>query len=66
MLKGFSRVLAVEAHGAEATEEVLTKAAGRWLGYWLDHLAVVHARFTARAVYNRAAACKDALGAPLR
>jgi hypothetical protein len=38
----------------------------RWLGFWLDHLAVVQARFTARAVYNRACACKDAANAPFR
>jgi len=34
--------------------------ARRWLSYWLDQLAVVHARFVARCVYNRASACKDA------
>ncbi len=56
----------MEAHGAAPTEDVLKKAAGRWLAYWLDQLAVVHARFTARTVYNRASACKDALNAPLR
>ena len=60
MLKGFGRRLAVEAHGADALKEVLSAAAGRWQGYWLDNLARVHARFTARAVYNRASACKDA------
>jgi hypothetical protein len=39
---------------------VAKDTARRWLSYWLDHLAVVHARYVARCVYNRASACKDA------
>jgi hypothetical protein len=43
-----------------APEANLKATARRWLSYWLDHLAVVHARYVARCVYNRASACKDA------
>ncbi len=34
------------------------KAARRMQGYWLDELAVTHARYLARCLINRAAACK--------
>ena len=33
---------------------------------WLAQLAMVQARFTARCIYNRASACKDALNPPFR
>jgi hypothetical protein len=34
------------------------KAARRMQGYWLDELAVIHARYLARCLINRATACK--------
>jgi hypothetical protein len=40
--------------------------ARRLLEMWLDNLAVVHARYVARCVYNRASACKDAANASFR
>ena len=66
MLLGFAQKLALEVHGDEASDKQRIDTACRWLGYWLDQLAVVHARFTSRAIYNRASACKDALNAPFR
>ena len=32
----------------------------RWMQHWTDELAVVHARYLARAIYFRAAACREA------
>jgi hypothetical protein len=66
MLLGFAQRLALEALGDDATDQQRNDTARRWLGYWLDQLAAVHARLTARAIYNRASACKDALSAPFR
>ena len=66
MLLGFAQRLALEALGDDATDQQRNDTARRWLGYWLDQLAAVHARLTARAIYNRASACKDALNAPFR
>jgi hypothetical protein len=40
--------------------------ARRWVSYWLDQLAVVHARYVARCIYNRASACKDAVNPSFR
>ena len=64
MLLGFAQILALEALGDDATDQQRKDTARRWLGYWLDQLAAVHARLTARAIYNRASACKNALNAP--
>jgi hypothetical protein len=66
LLLGFGQKLALETLGNKATDQQLKDTARRWLGYWLDQLAVVHARFTSRAIYNRASACKDALNVPFR
>jgi hypothetical protein len=67
MLMGFARKLAMEAvGGVDASDKEIKAAVNHWLGFWLDRLAVVQARFTARAVYNRASACKDAANAPFR
>jgi len=41
-----------------------TKRARLWLDFWLNQFAIVHARFLARCVLNRAAACVDAVNAP--
>jgi hypothetical protein len=41
----------------EAEVKALVK---RWLRHWTDELAVVHARYLARAIYHRAVACKEA------
>jgi hypothetical protein len=35
----------------------------RTLDFWLDQVAIFHARFIARCVLNRAAACVDAVNA---
>ena len=35
-----------------------------WTDYWLNQFAITHARFLARCVWNRAAACKDAANPP--
>ncbi len=43
--------------GVDASDKEIKAAINRWLGFWLDHFSVVQARFTARAVYNRASAC---------
>ena len=32
----------------------------RWVQHWTDELAVVHARYLARAIHHRAGACKEA------
>ncbi len=66
MLLGFAQKLALEMLSDEATDKQRKDTARRWFGFWLDQLAVVHARFTSRAIYNRASACKDALNAPFR
>ncbi len=66
MLLGFAQKLALEMLGDEASDKQLKDSARRWLGYWLDQLAAVHARLISRAIYNRASACKDALNAPFR
>jgi hypothetical protein len=31
----------------------------RWVRHWTDELALVHARYLARAIYHRAVACKE-------
>ena len=41
-------------------EEEVKVQVKRWVQHWTDELAVVHARYLARAVYSRAAACKEA------
>jgi hypothetical protein len=45
---------------------VAKDTARRMLSYWLDHMAVVHARYVARCVYNRTSACKDACNPSFR
>ena len=35
-----------------------------WTDFWLNQFARTHARFLARCVWNRAAACKDAAKPP--
>ena len=36
------------------------RQASAFKAHWLDELAVVHARYLARCIINRASACKDA------
>jgi hypothetical protein len=55
LLLGFAYKRTIGLSPAEAKT-----TARRWLSYWLDQLAVVHARYIARCLYNRASACKDA------
>jgi hypothetical protein len=47
-------------------DEAAKATARRWLECWLAQLTMVHARFTARCIYNRASACKDALNPAFR
>jgi hypothetical protein len=47
-------------------DEAAKATARRWLECWLAQLAMVHARFTTRCIYNRASACKDALNPAFR
>ena len=42
------------------------KAAKRMQRYWLDELAVLHARYLARCILNRVAACHDGDATRLR
>ena len=63
LLLGFAHKRA----SADGLENSAAKAnARRWLECWLAQLAMVQARFTARCIYNRASACKDALNPPFR
>ncbi len=47
--------------GAEAK-----KCASCWTDFWLNQFAMKHARFIARCVLHRAAACKDAANPSFR
>ena len=63
LLLGFAHKRA----SADGLEDSAAKAnERRWLECWLAQLAMVQARFTARCIYNRASACKDALNPPFR
>ena len=63
LLLGFAHKRA----SADGLEDSAAKAvARRWLECWLAQLAMVQARFTARCIYNRASACKDALSPAFR
>jgi hypothetical protein len=54
---GFARKKADKSDLPEKEVKALLK---RWLQHWTDELAVVHARYLARAIYHRAVACKEA------
>jgi hypothetical protein len=50
---------------ATSFHDAAKKRARIWLDFcWLNQFAIVHARFLARCVLNRAAACVDAVNAP--
>jgi hypothetical protein len=61
LLLGFAEKRAM----ADGYQDSELKARKRlWTDYWLNHFAVVHARYLARCVVHRAAACKDAGNPP--
>ena len=61
LLLGFAEKRAL----ADGYQDSDLKARKRlWTDYWLNHFAMVHARFLARCVLLRAAACKDAGNPP--
>ena len=61
LLLGFAHKRAA-ADGLEGSD---AKARARfWTDFWLNQFAMVHARFLARCVLNRAAACKDGANPP--
>ncbi len=56
---------ALKRAAADGLEDDDAKKRARvWLDFWLNQFAIVHARFPARCVLNRAAACVDAVNAP--
>ena len=61
LLLGFAHKRAA-ADGLEG--EAAKQRARLWTDFWLNQFAVTHARFLARCVWNRAAACKDAANPP--
>jgi hypothetical protein len=61
LLLGFAHKRAA----ADGLEGPAAKVRARlWTDFWLDQFAMVHARFLARCVLNRAAACKDGVNLP--
>ena len=63
LLLGFARKRAV-TEGMAADQ--LKQRAGLWKDYWLNEIAIVHARYVARCILHRAASCKDVVSPPFR
>jgi hypothetical protein len=59
LLHGFAK-LKVSRGDPNLSEEEAKRQASAFKAHWLDELAVVHARYLARCIINRASACKDA------
>ena len=57
LLSGFAKK---KADKLDLPAEEVKPLLKRWVQHWTDELAVVHARYLARAIHHRAGACKEA------